>query len=486
MTFMLYFCAILLENKARMPLISKTPQLSLYSFISKNTYIPNFLTKKIKKNNKNVTALFDAINQGDASAAIFSHPKCYLYLLYLINQKTISFQTGMTVYVYLLALMQFSDQQPVADGDEEIKKPRSIEMRKLVKNHQLSEEGKNYLQELCVGLKNIGIHLDYKKICKYALSLKEPSAQWLLRVQYQHHSDELADYDKLTRIVLFNIPIFTSQVEPSGYGYYHIPSASIINYIFKSIFKDPILGINTFGSVGLNTLREMHYHGLHPVALYALHVKSNPKTADGFRCGPLVMWLHDIEHLFFGSIFTKKERKILWNRYIPILDKMKQHAIDNNHPQLAERMQMVINLACDFDLAPIPDFLDVENRLMEYVCRTFRRDGSTYLYRTGNNPNAELGQHIEDHVYFTLHQFYYSDTLLNKEEREFLQKLLVQLRTRTQEHRRNPDILDQLESHAKIGIFPTPQKIVPSMHSLFHTKNKTLESITPTATVSPP
>lgn len=463
-----------------MPII-KDPRLALYTYISKNKYIPDFLTNKIKRDNKNVTALLNAITQGDASADIFSHRKCYLYLLYLIKEKKISFQTGMTVYVYLLALMQFSNKQQLAASDQDVKQQRHIEVKKLVDNNQLTEDGENYLQDICAGLKKINLHLDYKKIRKYILTLNNPSSSWLLKVQYQHYSDNLADYDKLTRIILFNIPIFTSQVEPSGLGHYCIPSASVIDYIFKSIFKEPIDGLNIFGSVGLDTLREMHHLGIHPLALYAPHVKSNPRIADSFRCGPLVMWLHDIEHLFFGSIFTKKERKMLWNLYIPILDKVKQHALSDNHYQLAERIQMVINLACDFDLAPIPDFLDVENRLMEYICRTFRNNGSTSLYCAGRDPDAQVGHHIEDYVYFTLYQFYYSDTLLNKEERIFLKKVLEYMKTKTKDYHRNLDILGQLEFHAKTGTFPKPTEVASSSHAFFHNDNKKMVT-----KVSPP
>ncbi|ASQ47296.1 hypothetical protein [Legionella clemsonensis] len=81
----------------------------LMQFISKNKTINNFVNQ-VNAHDTNAQALYNAIETGDFAAEIFSHPECSLYLLYLIKAGKIDFDTGITVYVYLMVLMQFTHQ----------------------------------------------------------------------------------------------------------------------------------------------------------------------------------------------------------------------------------------------------------------------------------------------------------------------------------------------------------------------------------------
>lgn len=83
----------------------------MYTYISANTYIPNFIAG-IKEHDDKRTFLLEAIKTGDTHHSIFDDSNCYLYLLSLIKNNEISFEIGMTTYVYLLALMQYTERQP--------------------------------------------------------------------------------------------------------------------------------------------------------------------------------------------------------------------------------------------------------------------------------------------------------------------------------------------------------------------------------------
>lgn len=62
-----------------------------------------------------------AIKYGDKGADIFTDPDCSIYLLKMMETGVIPFAEGITVYTYLMALMQYSDYQPIANSDEYLK-----------------------------------------------------------------------------------------------------------------------------------------------------------------------------------------------------------------------------------------------------------------------------------------------------------------------------------------------------------------------------
>src|SRR6185437_14478117 len=85
---------------------------NLFRYIAANKVLPAKL-EEIKTDNRKVNELLFAISTGDSDSSVFSEHDCHVYLLYLMQQKKISFSAGMTVYSYLMALMQFTEQQPL-------------------------------------------------------------------------------------------------------------------------------------------------------------------------------------------------------------------------------------------------------------------------------------------------------------------------------------------------------------------------------------
>lgn len=91
----------------------------LFQFIQKNKVIRASLAS-LTSENVEIDKLLEAILIGDSQAEIFSHPDCYLYLLYLMQNQRISLDQGVSVYLYLLCLMQFTNKQPLKTDDHEL------------------------------------------------------------------------------------------------------------------------------------------------------------------------------------------------------------------------------------------------------------------------------------------------------------------------------------------------------------------------------
>src|ERR1700730_18342916 len=113
---------------------------NLFLYIDRNKIIKALLDK-ITPENLQVEQLLVAINTGDAHANIWNDPECHIYLLYLIKQKKIPFAQGMTVYTYLMALMQFTDKQPLKATDNDVKSMREITVEPLAIHQQITRIG---------------------------------------------------------------------------------------------------------------------------------------------------------------------------------------------------------------------------------------------------------------------------------------------------------------------------------------------------------
>lgn len=286
---------------------------NLFHYIPANKVLPAKLAE-IKSDNAKVKELLLAISNGDSDASIFSENDCHVYLLYLIQQKKISFSAGMTVYAYVMALMQFTEQQPLRAEEKDIRLVRPIKVDTLVKSGEITAIGQQFINKLCDRFKEIDYIIDKDSLQKSILQLS-PIEQWLVKLPFidpmlpedkekQHHAD------RILNILRRNMPfiIDDDNFEKNNFihkGHYWVPSVTLINCLLKKISKNPIHMLPMFGSIGIDSLRKLHQADFHPVALYSPYVKSNPKNADGYRCGPYLMWLHDIAHTFWGSMLER-------------------------------------------------------------------------------------------------------------------------------------------------------------------------------------
>src|SRR3990167_2543387 len=138
--------------------------------ISKNKKMPEFFSE-IRKNPSahlaKLANLINAINSADMQNEIFSDQNCMPYLIYLIENKLISFMPGITTYYYLMALAEFSEKQALKPEDKvrlesfySRKLTRDYKIVPLVEEKKLTEEGKKYLEAVQFFFRKTGIEIN--------------------------------------------------------------------------------------------------------------------------------------------------------------------------------------------------------------------------------------------------------------------------------------------------------------------------------------
>lgn len=93
---------------------------------------------------------------GERQEWVFFHPHCSLAVLALIEDGTFPFWEGLTLYFYCMALMQYTDEQPLREGDEDYQlnlgKPT---ISFILKDGKLTDEGERYLASIETKCKKI-------------------------------------------------------------------------------------------------------------------------------------------------------------------------------------------------------------------------------------------------------------------------------------------------------------------------------------------
>lgn len=410
---------------------------NLFRFIRKNKEIPKLLSK-ITPDDKNAHELLTAIQHGDFDAKIFNDSLCYIYLLYLMKEGKINFWHGITVYVYLIALMQFTQKQPLKKEDKDVKLERKISVYSLVKEGKLTEQGKTFLQTIHKQLKESDYKLEYAELETFVLNLP-PIEQCVIRIPYLYDDKidriyniniELMNHsDRLTSFLLENIPFIMEENLIYRDRTYCVPSSSIINYILSKTSTEPVKMLPVFGSVGKPTLCKLHSENIHPVSLYAYHVKSNPNDADSYRCGPFVMWLHDICHTFWGSMLTPEERKAIFKTFIPQMEYFLKQAAEYKDEPLIKKIQQTIDRAYDFDLSRMHNSSGRAKLFHRYLRKTLgsSEDDKALLYLPLEAYSKGIGIPAEDRLYLMLWKLYYE--LQPGYEKDFWTLIICSIKT---------------------------------------------------------
>lgn len=413
---------------------------ALFEFIKKNTKIPQFFNE-IQKEDKKVAQLLTAIQSGKADADIFSDKNCYLYLLYLIKNEKIPFLQGMTVYAYLMALMQFTDKQPLED--KTMKFNRELKVFDLFIGDEISPFGKFFLDRIYTQCKNLHYKIDFDELVKY-VSLLPNSERWLLIFKLNDNEDynNLSDCDRFGRAILYNVPFFIiakSTVE-QGVSYGLIPSCTLIDYVLNKISDYPMKMNFMFGSFKEKTLYTFHENNKHPIALYSPDVKSSLKNADGYSPGPYIIFLHDIGHTFWATMLGKDERQFIFTKFITELKKMMDEANKVNDHEMVEKVQLVIDKVIDFDLTSIFQFIN-SDRLEKYLVRAIEYSRVFYLAEgVGSN---KFGC-VEDRLYYLALRL--STETQTKESKRIWGMILSAIKTGP--HYRDEKVIESIKSLA--------------------------------------
>jgi hypothetical protein len=149
---------------------------SLFQHVSRNKLMPELLSK-INPDNPKLTQLYQSIKKGDFENKIFHDHQCDIYLLYLIKSQQISLPQGLDVYSYLMALMQFTDKQPLKKDDGDVKVPRKVSVEFLVKDQKISPIGEEYLKDILSRLALMNINIDKDEFRKFILTLSPVDAR---------------------------------------------------------------------------------------------------------------------------------------------------------------------------------------------------------------------------------------------------------------------------------------------------------------------
>lgn len=401
---------------------------STNSFISQSLrFVPksNLSTyfENLKPNETKSQSLLSAIRKGDANHLIFSDPDCQLYLLNLAKHEQISFEQCMTVSTYLTSLMQYTDKQKLRPEDSDVKKLSNVSVHPLTHENKLTDLGKTYLENTLFKMEKIGHKVCYDNIKKFIINLP-PTEQWLLSLDHDNR-DEKLESDPIQEFILaliHNIPFLYTSTENKGSffqaaGNYYIPSFTLINYFLKCMSPMHLKPYPIFGSVSINTLNKLHEANLHPVSLYSTSVFSNQRVSHEHRCGPLLNWLHDIGHTFWGSMLTIEERNLIFTKIIPKINGLITLAKKSNDAAIVNHLNAVIERIYDFDLTNISTYQDKATRLQVYLSRAFTYNKNKKFLSADETCFEKIGTRVEDRIFYLVSTIIHQPNLSQEESK---------------------------------------------------------------------
>ncbi len=413
-----------------------------------------------------VQSLRAAISSGAHDAPVFSDPRCHLYVLYLIKNNHLDFWQGMTVYTYLIALMQYTKKQALHPDDQPLKiaahTHAGVAFDYLSKDQQLTPFGKKYFASMQTKLARFKITLDADAFQQFAARLT-PTDAWMLRINYDNYIvpfDE--NYDKTIRIIIYSSPLIYFETTPH-ISHFYMPSFTVIRYLLAQIAPQPLEMQPIFGNISDAEFFTMHQTNQHPVALYDPDSTDNLVEPHGLRCGPYPAMLHDVAgHAFWGTLFSAAERASLYSTFIPAIKKIMADAenyfLDDRklavQPKLSllGKLNLIILQVIDYDLNDLEFFADPDTRFIKYLARSFGEKAGELLYPELQNyyMKLALGDCQADHIYFLLKKHFYQTSAPATPE-GLWSKLLTYLQTHTKANDQQPTVLIALDVLARLA-----------------------------------
>lgn len=398
--------------------------------ISKNKTIPELL-KTLTPERPDIAKLKRAIEEADFSSPIWNNQDCNVYLLYLMNQQLISFNAGITAYMYLIALMQLTPRQALQAKDgKQVKKGYPVSMKPMVTGGKLTILGEGYADLLAsfFSRTNLDRKSEIQEVKDYILSLPFIE-QHLIHSQYdQNFKDPNSDIEKFLNDLISNLPIPTtsrpknikdntaiSSSCSSSLVEYSVPSFSLIQFILNKINPETVKLVPIFGNMGLDKLYQWHKSGFHPFNLFAPQVKSNqPWKIDGYLSGPWPALLHDIFHAQSMNLLSTKERQRIFEQFIPVVGLLQELDFKFNSVSFVEDFTHITEGLYDFNLSPASAYFDQHlafNRYLRFSFTNLSPEFSLdrnmlYSKKPNNEPIGSFG----DLNYFCLQFIRYDNT----------------------------------------------------------------------------
>jgi len=328
------------ENK----FVYKADIASVTQFVSLNKVIParlaEFETSDTAK--ENIKQLSVAIEKADFSAKVFSHPDCQLYVLHLLEKKKISIDDFLTLNIYLLALMQYTDKQSLRPEDSDIKESHEVGI------HPWQELRGHFADSLYDS--HYYLH-PYNKLDMQQLDAEAGKLNKLNQVVFsiERTRDDNSDATRFMKELSRLSPLMTT----NG-SYFFIPSGGLMKLMLRCI--NPGLPLNSApvcGSIGLATLYRMHREGFHPASIYSTSIASNPKNVHDLRVGPLTTLLHDlVAHVYWGNLLFANHYKFVFEYLIPKASALFAVTVDKlNEQSKTNQKERVLFRVVDLDIS---------------------------------------------------------------------------------------------------------------------------------------
>lgn len=371
-------------------------------YVSKNPHLPkifkacadNLVDDAGKHHQDNLAQLLEAINKPDYFADIFRHPLCCEYVIYLMQQKKISFNLGYDVYLHLMALAQFTELRNVKPEDDDIKSIRPVEVIRLIIDNQLTDFGAEYLGNMVLAFREYGIDLDIREMQMLLMSLPAFSQAVIQMGMTSPDDDKNPDVSKGFYNSRANGLFFAD----SDASKFNLPLSNLRNYFYSKMNDKPVQEKPMLGSVGVATLYDLHEKGQHPAPIHSDVVKMNIKNVHGRNRGRLPVLFHDITHIIGPNLLKYEERKFILEDLIPAVRAIKSEA---NNPTLNILLDKLAFELTDFFFAFIRFYLNPQTRLYTYLDKTFGRLENIYgelLVEAAKDNNLRVKQLTHDDV----------------------------------------------------------------------------------------
>jgi hypothetical protein len=431
--------------------------------ILKNTAIDAFYQSfdvAPERHQPKLDALMHAVSEGNPDADIFSDPDCSSYLLYLIENKKIPFWSGMTVYVYCIALMQFTKKQSLRPEHERYQlSDHGVKVTKFMLNQTLTQEGREYLSAVKIKYAAFPwLAFDEEKILQAAGDGAAVDA-WLIHINAGLNR-ALAGVYNLMRALVKDVAYLV------GYDTNFIMPPFVLMNAFHALQCDePMQFQPGFGISSKERLTGLHEENAHSLALYSPLVANNLLAVHEFDCGPLMALVHDIAHCFWANLLTKAQRDLILKDLVQVLlqaDKILSMDMD---ARLKTAINKIVFEWRDFNFSPLSDF-PKENPaefFMHFLVSAFGRgDKLAGLYvKSAKFKDTDTWSEVQDDLLYLLGR------LKNGSD---LWAALYENNKSTAIGERNPAVIAAIEtaveqsiplSEARCTLFAAPAKAEP-------------------------
>lgn len=417
--------------------ITNKPSADLMThFVSKSSLSVMLSTlPRNKKESFLIQELKEAIKSGQPDHPLFSDPNASLYVLFLMENKSIRFSEGWTVLMYLMVLAQFSEKQPLRPEDSDIRILSGKDIEVLGFNDRENQEVKEYIATLIK--RKTKFPLDVSAFYGQLSSLS-PTEQWLMKIPLTEENITPRQREEIIRFLKANLSRNLPLVQVYCDSYLLIPSFSIISIYCQRINPEfNILAVPIYGVINTKTLLDFHQQRLHPIAFYSIFVKSNLALVHNRRAGPIPAMLHDFLHIFMALQLTKKEYDFVFDYLIPLLQEFADR-FKYDKP-LMEKCSQAIEALADLDLTFYGGF----KHFGQYT------KSALNIYESHQNEFLPAGSCVEDSLYFLLLQRLRQDSDLLRDKYDFYESDIYHCIAATGDFHRQTCEVEKIRNLAK-------------------------------------